>query len=86
MPFKKGQGGRRKGAQNITKLEEKEYWREFFHSDEYRVGLKVRILEGKAPHMEKHLHEKTFGKPTEHVEISGNDQRPVRVVHEYHAT
>jgi hypothetical protein len=85
VPFKKGQGGRPKGASNKTTLEEKQYWREFFESETYRVTLKARILDGKAPHMEKHLHEKTFGKPTEHVEISGNDQRPVRVVHEYHA-
>ena len=84
MPFKKGQGGRPKGAVNKVRIEEKEYWRDFFGSEVYRASACQRILEGKAPHMEKLLYEKVYGKPVEHVELSGNEARPVRVVHEYH--
>lgn len=83
MPFKKGQGGRPRGAPNKTTLEERDYWRLFFDSEDYRVNAKTRMLEGKAPHLEGFLLAKTYGKPTEHIALSDGKGGPVRIVHEH---
>lgn len=55
MPFKKGEGGRPRGAGNKRTKEMREWAREFFNSEEWRRSAKARILKGKAPHLESHI-------------------------------
>lgn len=83
MPYRKGQGGRPRGARNQATKELKDFWREFFESDAWRENAKYRMVQGKAPHLESYWLNKTFGRPTEHVELTGQDGGPVTVVHEH---
>lgn len=62
--------GRPKGALNIATRQLKEFWHEFFTSEEYRRKAKQRILDGCAPHLESYLLNRIYGKPLEQVEVS----------------
>lgn len=73
-PFEKGHkplGGRKKGVPNNATLEFKEFWGEFFKSEDYRVSLQSRIVRGEAQQMERYIAEMVYGKPKEQIELSG---------------
>lgn len=55
----------------------KEFWGEFFASDAYRESAKLRIVQGKSPHLETYLLATVYGRPTEHHEISGPERGPI---------
>lgn len=67
--------GRPKGLPNKATRQIKEFGERLFKSKEYQESIKARILEGKAPAVEIHLMNLTFGKPKEQIEI--NDTREV---------
>lgn len=62
--------GRPKGLPNKATRAIKEFGEQLFKSKEYRESITRRILDGKAPAVEIHLMNLTFGKPKEQVEIS----------------
>ena len=75
--------GRKKGSKNKATLERErdlEYWKKFFKTPEYRQSLKLRILRGKADHMEKFLMEHVQGKAPNKVELTGQDGGPLGAV------
>lgn len=63
--FQPGNPGRPKGSLNKGTSEQKDYWRAFFESPEYRKSLKARMKKGTAPHMESYLCALIYGKPRE---------------------
>jgi hypothetical protein len=76
MPFETGRektGGRQAGTPNRATAEFKEFWQEFFESDEYRTNLKERVLAGKADHMEKYAAELIHGRPRQEFDITKNE-------------
>lgn len=62
--------GRPKGLPNKATRQIKEFGEKLFKSREYRDSITKRILDGRAPAVEIHLMNLTFGKPKEQVEIS----------------
>jgi hypothetical protein len=62
--------GRPKGALNYVNRELREYWHQFFSSEEYRQRARERILSGEAPHLESYLLNRIYGKPKDHVELT----------------
>jgi hypothetical protein len=79
MPFKKGQSGnssgRPRGTKNKATRALKEFWREFFDSEDYRAALMQRLINGETPTMEKELHHYVYGVPKETLKVDG--QLPV---------
>ena len=72
MPFEKGRGktgGRELGTPNRATAEFKEFWQEFFESEEYRASLKRRVLDGKADHMERYAAELLYGRPKTEIAV-----------------
>ena len=84
MPFKKGEGGRPRGAANKATREFKEFWRDFLDSEAYRQNCQQRITDGKAPHVEAYLLNKIHGRPTEHIKHEGEVTMPAQVIFELH--
>jgi hypothetical protein len=81
-PFKKGQGGRPKGAKNKATVERELLARAaaFVDGDEYFENVRQRILRGRAPHAESYLLRRLKGDSTQHVEMSGPNKKPIKVV------
>lgn len=85
MPFKKGQGGRPKGAINHATREIQAIARALVEDQSYVRSLKKRLVAGKAPHIEAVLFYYAYGKPKESHEHSGTVAIATTVVHEHHA-
>lgn len=77
MAFKKGEGGRPKGIPNKATREIATAAHALLSDKKYLASLKVRLEEGKAPHMETLLHHYAYGKPTEKHEHSGANGLPL---------
>lgn len=58
--------------------EAREWERRFLDSEEYRASAAKRVLEGRAPHLEKLWHEHVHGKATERIEVAGDASAPLR--------
>lgn len=71
MGFKRGEGGRPRGALNKATREIKQFAQDFLESDEYVRSMKRRVLAGRAPHLETLLHHYGYGKPKEIVQFDG---------------
>jgi len=67
--------GRPKGLPNKATRQIKEFGEQLFKSKAYKDSITKRILDGKAPAVEIHLMNLTFGKPKEQIEI--DDRREV---------
>ena len=65
---------------NKATLEIKEWATEFFRSEAWRKSAMDRMTSGKAPHLEGYLLALTAGKPTERVELTGHEGKPLTVV------
>ena len=71
-PFKKGNSGgpgRPPGREDNARRDIKEFYREFFESEEYRENLKARIKKGKVVPLEVLGHYYAYGKPKIKVEV-----------------
>lgn len=80
-----GGPGRPKGSQNKSKTAIAEFMREVLESPEYRESFKLRMLNGSInPSVEALAYHYAYGKPTETIDLGSRDDRPVRIVHEYH--
>ncbi len=75
--FKKGEGGRPKGAINKVTKAHKEWAHDLLTSEEWRKSARQRIVEGKAPHLETLILQQVTGKPKDVVEV--NTPRPVLI-------
>jgi hypothetical protein len=60
---------RPKGAKNISTLQVKRIAQSIIHDPGYLAGLKRRIMNGRAPHMEQLLFYYAHGKPTESLKV-----------------
>ena len=69
MPFKKGEGGRPRGAINHATREIKDFARNLVESPEYVKSLTRRLIAGRAPHMETLIFHYGYGKPKETVDV-----------------
>lgn len=67
-PFPKGNPGRPKGAKRHATVEIRDASRALVEDPEYRVQLRVRLCEGRAPHMETLLFQYAYGKPRDYGE------------------
>lgn len=72
MGFKKGEGGRPRGAVNKATREIKDAARKLLEDKAYQLALKRRLKAGKAPHMETLLHYYAYGKPRETLAVQGD--------------
>jgi hypothetical protein len=84
VPFKPGESGNRdgrpKGAKNKATLEIKEWATKFFESPKWRKSAEDRMVKGKGAHLESYLLALTYGKPTDRVELTGNEGKPLTVI------
>jgi hypothetical protein len=64
--------GRPKGTPNKATQEIRESSRRLLVDPAYVDQLKRRIIAGKAPHMETLLHHYAYGKPPDHLDVSGS--------------
>lgn len=73
-------GGRAKGVPNKNTTDVAAVARLFVEDENYQHRLKVRLDEGTlAPGVETMLWHYAYGKPTEHLEVTGEDGGPVKV-------
>jgi hypothetical protein len=81
MAFKKGQkrhpkAGKKKGSRNRKTIERDQEFKEFsdglFGDKEYNDSVKRRLVRGKAPHLERYIWEKRYGKEPLKIESSEN--------------
>jgi hypothetical protein len=83
MAFQPGQSGnkdgRPKGATNKATREAKAFLEKFLKSGKYRDSAMLRVLKGKAPHLEVLWHHYAFGKPKDTIKHEG-EMPPFRVV------
>ena len=70
--------GRPKGLPNIATREHKEFCKQFLESPEYRKSAMVRMLKGKAPHLESLALGYAYGQPKRELEITA--KRPTTFV------
>lgn len=71
--------GRKPGQKSKFTEEMRDYWLQFFSSDEYRDSLKKRLLRGKSDRIEQLLLHYVYGKPVETVELTGEGGGPVKI-------
>jgi hypothetical protein len=71
LGFKKGEGGRPKGATNKATRAIKEAARALVEDRAYQESLKRRVTAGRAPHMETLLFAYAYGKPKDVTEHEG---------------
>lgn len=71
LPGAAHRGGRPKGALNKATRDIKEWAEKFLTSPEYVKAAMVRVMRGKAPHLEVLWHHYAFGKPKETVKYEG---------------
>lgn len=69
--FKKGQGGRPRGAVNKASRDIKQWTEKFLTSRAYVENAVQRVMDGKAPHLEILWHHYGFGKPKETLKHEG---------------
>lgn len=62
--------GRPKGLKNKVTLEMREWYARLMDSKAYRASARERILTGRAPHLESHVHAVLMPK-TEQAQIAG---------------
>lgn len=80
MPFKKGQGGRPKGAANKATTDVAAVARALVEDKDYRELFKARLHAGTIPPgVESMLWHYAYGKPVEHVQVGGEDGGPVLI-------
>jgi len=81
-PFKKGQGGRPKGALNKKTIERNLLTRaaELVDGAEYFDNVKQRILRGRAPHMETYFAQRLHGRAVDSSDDQGASSKPIKVV------
>jgi len=63
-------GGRPKGSRNKTTIEVRDFARQLIEDPAYQAGLRLRVIEGKAPQMEMLLFKYAYGQPVEHHEVN----------------
>ena len=81
MGFAPGNPGRPKGAQNKTTREVRDIARRLVDAPAYRKSLMARLQAGKlAPAMETLLWHYARGKPSDHVEVTGDGDAPLKVI------
>lgn len=78
MPFKKGEGGRQKGVLNKATRDIKAFAQDWLTDPAYLESLRIRLLNGEAPHIETLLYHYGYGKPKETLALEG-PMRPVIV-------
>ena len=69
MGFKKGEGGRPKGALNKATREIKDFCREQLEHPDYVAKAVSRVRAGKAPHLEILWYNHAYGKPRDVIAI-----------------
>lgn len=79
----KKRAGRPLGAVSWQTKEIRGLSRAMLEDPVYRAGLKTRLDEGKAPHMETLLHHYAYGKPKERIEHSGPEGGPIREIQHF---
>ena len=81
-PGHKKLGGRKKGTPHKKTVEKNLLTRmqPWIDGDEYTKNVQTRILRGRAPHAESYFLQRLHGKPVEQVELTGNTQKPIKVV------
>jgi hypothetical protein len=79
-------GGRVKGVPNKITREIRVMAGRIVNDSDYRRELKIRLRDGKAPHMETLLWQYAYGKPKETIEHSGEISLPTQVIVEVHPT
>lgn len=88
MPFKKGQGGRPKGARNKATVEVETACRALVDDPKYREYFAHRLGVGQLPPaLEAMVWHYAYGKPTERMEVTGADGKdfmPAKVIIELH--
>lgn len=84
MAFQKGQGGRPKGARNKAQRAAESVCRKLVDDRAYRKSFTERFKAGElAPPLEAMVWHYAFGKPTEHMEVGGEDGGPIKHVVEF---
>lgn len=72
MPkFGPGNPGRPKGARNKATRDIQQFSRAVLEDPEYVAALKLRLVEGRAPHMETLLAHYAYGKPKDTLAVEG---------------
>lgn len=78
--LRRGGPGRPKGVPNKATIEIKQFAMKMLADPKYGMSLQRRLINGEAPHMETLLHQYAYGKPKDHVEITGADGGPLAVL------
>lgn len=81
--LRRGGPGRPKGSKNKRTKEMAALWEEFLASDGYIDSAKLRVVRGKAPHLESYWLNQIIGKPVERHDIRGELKLPT-VIDELH--
>ena len=68
-----GSRGRPKGVPNKASAEIREAARRLLEDEAYQRGLSVRLIKGRAPHMETLLYHYAYGKPKETMDLQVSD-------------
>jgi ribosomal protein L24E len=83
-PFVKGdkRAGRPLGRKSDKTIDQNLLTRAatWIDGQDYFDNVRQRITRGKAPHAESYILRRVHGDPTQHVEMTGANQKPLRVV------